>query len=58
MVTAGLKCPPLIGPNIYAMTMTVRPTADGIESDVLAQLIEIKSMPVPSNSKRKTKNLF
>ena len=50
MVTAGLKCPPLIGPNIYAMTMTVRPTADGIESDVLAQLIEIKSIAVPSNS--------
>ena len=40
------------------MTITVSPTADGIESDVLAQLIEIKRKPVPSNSKRKTKNLF
>ena len=26
MVTAGLKCAPLIGPNIYAHMNTVRPT--------------------------------
>jgi hypothetical protein len=57
-VTAELKCPPLMPPNIVAMTKTVEPTANGTESEVLAQLIAMSRNIVPMNSETKTKNLL
>jgi len=57
-VTAGLKWPPLIGPNIYAKTMTQAPAAMAVESDVLLQLMQMTNIAVPMNSDTSTKNLF
>ena len=54
MVIAGLKCPPLIGPSIYANPITMSPTAIGVFPEVPPQFTARSKNAVPSISQRQT----